>query len=176
LIIFIFFLLIKSANKFYTYKLDNEPAEYGISAGFYAPGKRAFVGLGVWLETTLLPGRIQLDPPGILMPELTGPGTFSNVSSKIWYMAKRRNHNYKWVPSKDAKIEPFSVDLSGDSSGLPIIVGRIRRNGTTLLGNVTPFMGVMYYVDENGMSKSASSGYEVLTCWTCKSENYFFGF
>jgi hypothetical protein len=102
---------------------------------------------------------------------MSGPGAFTNASSKIWYLAKRRNHNYKWVPSQDGKVEPFAIDVTGSSTGVATNVGRMRQNGTTLLGNVIPSMSLMYYVDENGVSKSVSSGYEVLTCWTCKSEN-----
>jgi hypothetical protein len=119
----------------------------------------------------LLSGRIQLDPPGVLIHQAAGePASFTNTGSSAWYLGKRRHHNYRWISSEDGNIVPFAIDVSGNSSGLLTYAGRIRRNGTTLQGNVVPAKGVIYYVDESGMSRSSRSGYEVLTCWTCKSE------
>ncbi|KAG5683061.1 hypothetical protein PVAND_012367 [Polypedilum vanderplanki] len=155
-------------NKFYHYYLDDEPAEYGLSAGYYAPGKKAYVGISIWEGMLLDSGRVQLDPPGFLMPSVRTPGIFVNDSSKIWYLYKNRHHQYKWVSTNNGKIVPFAVEFGLKSSGFFSYIGRIKRNNTVLVGYVIPDMGVIFYVDENNNSE-VSTEYEVLTC---KSSRY----
>ncbi|KAG5667230.1 hypothetical protein PVAND_015221 [Polypedilum vanderplanki] len=121
-------------NKFYRYYLDDEPAEYGLSAGYYAVGKKAYVGLSNYGDVAYQIPRVQLDPPGALLINVIGPATFSN---------------------------DIGQDRSGYPLLIGRIV---RSNGLVLVGVVVPFSGYMYYADENGMSVSTTLGYQVLTC------------
>ncbi|KAG5667237.1 hypothetical protein PVAND_015227 [Polypedilum vanderplanki] len=152
-------------NKFYRYYLDNEPAEYGLSAGYYAPGKKAYVGLSNYGDVGYQIPRVQLDPPGALLINVIGPATFSNDSKKIWYLYNNWHHDYDWVDSKKGEVPAFAIKVGEDRSGYPILIGRIvRPNGLVLVGVVVPWAGYMYYADENGISVSTNSGYQVLTC------------
>ncbi|KAG5667178.1 hypothetical protein PVAND_015173 [Polypedilum vanderplanki] len=157
-------------NKFYRYNLDDEPAEYGLSAGYYAPNKTAYVGLGNWFYAELDSGRIQLNPPGIWLPNSAGQGIFLNESSQIWYLGKNHRHKYKWVDSKNLETVPFAIEYNFEQSGFPSYIGRIKINNFNMLGIVAPFMGGFYYVDEFGQTKITKTGYQVLTCKTKKNE------
>ncbi|KAG5674696.1 hypothetical protein PVAND_004648 [Polypedilum vanderplanki] len=157
------------AIKYYHYYLDNEPAEYGLTAGNYAPGKKAYVGLRIFMNVILTVSRIQLDPPGILIPGNEGPGFFVNESSKIYYLNKRRHQNFKWEKSQNGDIVPFAIDFSKATNGVSSYFGRIVKNGTVLLGIILPETNSLFYVDENGVSRTTTN-YEVLTCKSHKNE------
>jgi hypothetical protein len=160
-----FSFLSSSANKFYRYNLDNEPADYGLVAGQYEQGKEAYIGLGVFANMAYQFNRISLDPPGIQLFNVAGPGSFSNDSSQIWYLYNDRNHEFTWIDSENGEIPEYAIEVGEDSSGFPLLIGRIvRENGFVLIGVVVPFMGVMYYADETGYSRSTNAGYQVLTC------------
>ncbi|KAG5667347.1 hypothetical protein PVAND_015330 [Polypedilum vanderplanki] len=161
------FYKYKCANKYYHYNLDNEPVEYGISAGQYEPGKEAYVGIAVFEHLTLIGNRIQLDPPGFLYRNSLGYGEIFNDSKQIWYLANNKDHSYEWVPSQNGNFEPFAINYNGDA---PAFFGRIKRNGNVILGNVALYTGEMYYIDENGIRQTTTSGYEVLTCKSSKNE------
>ncbi|KAG5667234.1 hypothetical protein PVAND_015224 [Polypedilum vanderplanki] len=156
-------------NKFYRYNLDDEPAKYGLSAGQYAPGKKAYLGVSLWFGIVYDVGRIQLNPPGLLMPTVKTPGIFVTDNSKIWYLYNNPNHKYEWVSTSFGKKVPFAIEIGLKTSGLYTNFGRIVRNNTVLLGNAVSDMGVVYYVDENGNSQ-VSPYYEVLTCKSSKYE------
>ncbi|KAG5668897.1 hypothetical protein PVAND_016815 [Polypedilum vanderplanki] len=159
------------ANKFYRYYLDDEPAEYGVSAGLYAPDKKAYVGLSIWRKMALAAGRIQIDPPGILVPDTSRPSYFVNDSSQIWFLKRRSRHHYKWIPSGNGTLVPFAIEFGRKSSGMTSYIGRIViKNTTVFVGLVLPDMNVMYYIDNNNNFKAISDGYEVLTCRTHKNE------
>ncbi|KAG5667261.1 hypothetical protein PVAND_015249 [Polypedilum vanderplanki] len=99
-------------NKFSQYHLDNEPAEYGLAAGFYAPGKKAYVGVTCWNYVALNIARIQLDPLGAVSPSTGGPSMFYNDSHLIWYLRKNRHHQYKWIDSwQKVTVVPFAIKL-----------------------------------------------------------------
>ncbi|KAG5669018.1 hypothetical protein PVAND_016920 [Polypedilum vanderplanki] len=152
------------ANNYITYKLDNEPTEYGLSAGLYAPGKNAYVGLSIWRKVALMAGRIQIDPPGILVPDTSRPSYFVNDSSQIWYLKKESNHSYEWVPSGNGSIVPFAIEYGIILSDTTLYFGRIFKNNTVFVGAVLPDMLVMYYIDNENKLQSVTDGYEVLTC------------
>jgi hypothetical protein len=96
---------------------------------------------------------------------------FFNDSTQIWYLFRNRHHKYEWVDSKDGQTEPFAIEYSEDNGGFKMFIGRIvRKDKPAYLGPIVSVMGVMYYVDDNGASKSATSGYQVLTCKSCKKE------
>ncbi|KAG5667263.1 hypothetical protein PVAND_015251 [Polypedilum vanderplanki] len=159
------FYQYECGNRFYRYNLNSEPADYGVIAGQYEPGKEAYIGLSIFADFAYQINRIQLDPPGALLINVAGPASFSNDSSKIWFLINDKNHEYTWVDSKNAEIPPFAIQVGQDRSGYPLLIGRILRpNGLVLVGVVVPFAGYMYYADENGMSVSTTSGYQVLTC------------
>ncbi|KAG5667256.1 hypothetical protein PVAND_015245 [Polypedilum vanderplanki] len=158
------------ANKFYHYYLDDEPAEYGLSAGQYAPDKRAYVAIGIWEGMCLVGGCIQLNPPGFYKPTLGDKGIFVNESQQMWYLGKRKHHHFQWIASENGKVEPFTIEFGLKSGGLLSYVGRIRINNFTFLGNVVPDMNIFHYVDENGNARRTNVGYEVLTCKSTKNE------
>jgi hypothetical protein len=56
-----------SANRYYRYNLDREPEESGLIAGYYEPGKAAYVGLSNFQNVAYEFNRLQLDPPGVLL-------------------------------------------------------------------------------------------------------------
>ncbi|KAG5667233.1 hypothetical protein PVAND_015223 [Polypedilum vanderplanki] len=66
------------------HKSDEEPeyeyecAEYGLSAGYYAPGKKAYIGLSIWGDISYQTNQIQLDSPGVYNPNKVGPAQFQN--------------------------------------------------------------------------------------------------
>ncbi|KAG5667259.1 hypothetical protein PVAND_015247 [Polypedilum vanderplanki] len=103
---------LECGNKFYRYYLDDAPAKYGLSAGYYAPGKEAYVAIGNWQCAVLNSGRLQLDPPGVLLPNLGGPGTFLNDSHQMWYFYKNPHHEYKWVDTNNGEIVPYAIDFN----------------------------------------------------------------
>ncbi|KAG5673077.1 hypothetical protein PVAND_003152 [Polypedilum vanderplanki] len=158
------------ANKFYPYHLDNEPVEHGISAGQYAPGKEAYIALSVFNKIAYQITRLQLEPPGVILYNAAGPGIFSNDSNSIWYLYNNPNHKYKWVNSSHGQIVPFAIDVGYDVNKFDLYIGRIRKNDIVMIGLVIPAAGVMFYADENGFGKSATEGYEVLTCSSSKYE------
>ncbi|KAG5672141.1 hypothetical protein PVAND_002295 [Polypedilum vanderplanki] len=143
----IFFILV---NKYYRYNLDYEPAEYGISAGYYAPSKKGYVGIGNWQFVAFNSGRIQLDPPGIIFNNLGGPGTFLNDSHQIWYLYKNPRHEYKWVDAQNDEVVPYVIDFSTEVSGYASYFARYKKNNRTI--------------------KNTRTGYQVLTCRTKKNE------
>jgi hypothetical protein len=112
---------------------------------------------------------ITLSPPGAWVPNAAGKGSFETDPKQVWYYAKNKDHRYEWVDSKDAEAVPFSVNY-GASYGLPAFIGRISLRGRTFTGNVIPAMKLFYYVNENGDTKSTTTGYQVLTCKSHKSE------
>ncbi|KAG5667238.1 hypothetical protein PVAND_015228 [Polypedilum vanderplanki] len=146
-----------------------ECVEYGLSAGYYAPGKKAYIGLGNWNDMLLNAGRIQLDPPGLLIPSAKNRGIFLNDSNKMWYLARRNHHRYNWIASENGKDVPFAIEYGVKTSGLKSYIGRIKKNQTVFLGIVVPGMNVMYFVDENGNSQTSNT-YDVLTCKSYKNE------
>ncbi|KAG5667239.1 hypothetical protein PVAND_015229 [Polypedilum vanderplanki] len=165
-----FFISLFVANKFYRYYLDDEPAEYGFFAGYYAPGKEAYIGLSIFANMAYQINRLQLDPPGVQLFNAAGPGIFSNDSKTIWYLYHNRRHKYKWVNSSDAKAEPFAIEIGSEQSGFELYIGRIKKENLVMVGVVVPFGGIMFYADENGISHSTTSGYQVLTCRSKRRE------
>jgi hypothetical protein len=146
------------------FNLNSDPAYYGLSAGEYEPSKKAFIGLGSWQSMSLNAGRVQLSPPGILLPYNGGVGNFVNNSGSIWYLRPRSTQNFSWVTSQNGDTVDFAVDFGTNSSGTPYYFGRIVTSSPVLIGIVPLYMGRIFYVDENGKFAYASSGYEVLTC------------
>jgi hypothetical protein len=125
----------------------------------------------VWRNIAYHVGRIQLDPPGIELCNGGGDSFFFNDSSQIWYLYNNRRHNYKWVDSSDGRTEPFAIEFAEDNDGFKIFIGRIKRKGKpVIIGIVPSFMGVMLYVDYDGSSRKTKSGYQVLTCTSCRKE------
>ncbi|KAG5667232.1 hypothetical protein PVAND_015222 [Polypedilum vanderplanki] len=157
-------------NKYYRYYLDEEPAEYGLSAGYYATNETIYVGLSNWHYAALISVGIHLNPPGVWVPNVGGPGAFLNDSNQIWYLERSYRHKYKWVDSKNVETVPFGVGYNAKQQGIPPYIGRIRINNFTRIGIVAPAMGAFYYVDEFGFTKLTKSGYQVLTCKTLKNE------
>lgn len=159
-------------NKFYKYYLDDEPAEYGLSAGEYAKGEKAYVGLADGNDI-VLSGRVQLNPPGIYF-SVRFQATFSNDSSKIWYLYKNPHHKYEWVNAKTGDDIPFSIDFGTSSSAIKIFISRIiTPSNTVILGSTAPSLGVMFYVNEKGVSTTRTSGYQILTCKSYKRKMTF---
>ncbi|KAG5667240.1 hypothetical protein PVAND_015230 [Polypedilum vanderplanki] len=159
------------ANKFYRYYLDNEPIEYGLSAGYYEPGKEAYIGLSLYSGNTYNFGRLQINPPGIELCNVGGPGYFLNDSSQIWYLYNDKHHNYKWVDSSDGKVVENAIEVGEDALGYLLYIGKIqKKDEPVIIGVVVPFMGVMYYVDHDGISKKTTTDYQVLTCRSCRKE------
>ncbi|KAG5667235.1 hypothetical protein PVAND_015225 [Polypedilum vanderplanki] len=159
------------ANKFYRYNLDDEPAEYGLSAGFYAPGEKAYVGISQWRNIGLHAGRIQIEDRGIELCNAGGTSYFYNDSSQIWYLYKNKHHKYEWVDSSDAKTEPYAIEFGEQNGGFKLFIGRIqKKDEPVIIGIVPECMGVMYYVDHDGKSKHTRTGYQVLTCKSNRRE------
>jgi hypothetical protein len=114
---------------------------------------------------------VQVNPPGIYLCNVGGPAFFVNDSSRIWYLYRNKHHSYEWVDSKDGEIVPFAVEVGQERLGFLLYIARIvRKDEPVLLGIVVPFMGVLYYPDEFGNSKSTRTGYQVLTCRSCRKE------
>jgi hypothetical protein len=129
------------------------------------------VGIGSWHGISTHTGRIQLDPPGIYLPNTAGQGYLLNDSNAVWYLYRNRHHKYEWVDSQNAEAVPFAVDFSSDDQGFPLYIGRIRsENRTVRMGIVVSFMGTFFYLDFDGRSRSNTSGYQVLTCKSCRKE------
>ncbi|KAG5672871.1 hypothetical protein PVAND_002959 [Polypedilum vanderplanki] len=159
------FYQYKCGNKFNRYKLDNEPADYGVSAGQYASGKEAYIGLSTYADLAYQINQLQLNPPGVVLFNTAGPASFSNDTNRIWYLVNDKNHEYTWVDSKNAEIPSFAIKVGEDRSGFPLLIGRVvRPNGFVSVGVVVPFAGNMFYADENGLSQSTTTGYQVLVC------------
>ncbi|KAG5667176.1 hypothetical protein PVAND_015171 [Polypedilum vanderplanki] len=152
-------------NKFYRYYLDNEPAEYGLSAGYYAPGKKAYVGLSIFSDVAYQINQIQLDPPGVKLFNAAGPTSFSNDSKKIWYLYNNWHHKYKWVDSQFGEVPPFAIQVAKDQTGFPLLIARIKNlNGFICVGNAIPIAKIMLYGDDKNETKITPVGYQVLTC------------
>ncbi|KAG5667241.1 hypothetical protein PVAND_015231 [Polypedilum vanderplanki] len=153
-------------NKFYRYYLDDEPAEYGLSAGYYAQGKTAYIGLSIFADISYIIYQLQLDPPGVISFGVYGrPASFFNDSKKIWYLYNNWHHDYHWVDSQNGEIPSFAIKVGEDRSGFPILIGRIKKPRKIIsVGVVVPSAGYMSYADDNGMSANVTSGYQVLTC------------
>ncbi|KAG5675262.1 hypothetical protein PVAND_005177 [Polypedilum vanderplanki] len=152
-------------NQFYPYNLDNEPAINGLSAEQYAPGKEAYVGLNLLKNIAFQFNRIQLNPPGVNLYNPSGISTFSNDSSKIWYLYNNPNHTCKWVDCPNIDFPPNSIQVASDLSGYQILAGRIvRPNGLVYVGLVLSIAKIMLYVDENNLTQIVPSGYQILTC------------
>jgi hypothetical protein len=156
-------------NRFLRYHLNNEPAEYGLSAGEFAPGVKAYIGIGVYSKMCLAAGRIQLNPPGLYIAYLTGKAHFEN-DNYVWYLNKRHHHQYKWVDSQDAETVPHAVDIGAQNS-MPSFIGRIVKGNRTYVGFVVPPLKTFYYADENNDSHGTVKGYQVLTCRSSKRDN-----
>ncbi|KAG5667179.1 hypothetical protein PVAND_015174 [Polypedilum vanderplanki] len=161
---------LECQNKFYRYNLDDEPAEYGLSAGFYASNKEVFVGLANWHYAALCSGSLHLDPPGIWAPNSNGPGIFLNDSAQMWYLGVNLNHKYDWIDSEITQTVPFAIEYNREQSGFPLYIARIKINNFTMIGTVASGLGGFYYVDEFGQTKITKTGYQVLTCKTKKNE------
>ncbi|KAG5676535.1 hypothetical protein PVAND_006361 [Polypedilum vanderplanki] len=157
-------------NKFYIYQYDDEPAEYGVYAGKYAPNKPAYVAL-IDDNTVLNFGRLQLDPPGMLINDYSNSAkeTFINDSNRdIYYLYKNRHHKYEWVDSKNGELVPYAIDFGTYVYGIPNYFGRIKIDGFYRVGLVSIPLGNMYYPGKNGVAVRASTGYQVLTCKSCR--------
>jgi hypothetical protein len=140
-----------------------------LSAGYFAPGKKAYIAVGSWFGVRN-GGAIQLDPPAILLPNGGGPGYFLNDSRFMWYLYRNKHHKYEWVDSQNAENVPFAVDLSLDDQGFSVYFGRIKsKNNTVAIGTVAPFMGAFFHPAVDGKSRT-TSGYQVLTCKSCRKE------
>jgi hypothetical protein len=144
--------------------MDFEPAEYGLFAGHTATGKHAYIGLGSWNAMSLNTGPLTLNPPGILLPDNGGVGTFVNTTGAIWYLRRGRHNWYDWKCSENAETVKFAIDFGTNSSGTPFYFGRIKKNGTVVIGIIPLYMGKMFYVDEHGKMVGTDKGYQVLTC------------
>ncbi|KAG5683379.1 hypothetical protein PVAND_012664 [Polypedilum vanderplanki] len=151
------------------YNFDNEPVTLGLSAGEYEPGKKAYLGLSSWNQMTLDAGRIQISPPGILMP--TNGITSSLITSgSVWYLKPKSNQTFSWVSSKNAETVTNAVDFGTQTSGTPSYFGSVINNGTVYVGIVSLYMGGLFYVDSNGYLGFATS-YNVLICQSTVAEN-----
>ena len=111
----------------------------------------------------LVPGRIQIDPPGIWQVTFAGIGKFSNDSNKIWFLEADENHLYEWVSSQNGDHVPFAIDIGSEVIGEKVYIGRVVRNGEALPGFCVTMSGFIHYVNEKGVMASDKS-YEVLTC------------
>ncbi|KAG5671369.1 hypothetical protein PVAND_001570 [Polypedilum vanderplanki] len=157
------------ANRFYRYYLDDEPAEYGLSAGHYAPGKKAYVGVSAWRGTTLISGRLQFDPPGVMLAAMDLSSVFVNNTKQVWYLNKRSHHDYDWVVPQNGTIDPFAIDIGG-ASGLPTYIIRVKSNKTVSIGFFLKYTGVASFVDENNVMRMTMTGFEILTCKSSKND------
>lgn len=141
----------KSFNYFNTPQID------GFRVGLFAPGRSSFIGRAKVNDEYHI-GRIQTARPIGLFYSLDGSSKFTN--SSIEYLVK--NDKFVWKNSSNGVIEVNAVTVSAKRN-LPYYIGRIMVNGFAYLGTIVRVLGVMYYVDENGIERTTDC-YEVLTC------------
>lgn len=163
--------MFSTGNKFYRYYFDDEPAEYGLTAGEYEEGKQAYVAV-VDTTFTVSNARLQLSPPGALITDFGDSGItkFINDSSHaIYYLYRNRHHKYEWVDSQFGDEVPFAIDIGTDIFTTAAYIARIKVNGYFRYGPVPVMFGaIMYNGDTLGSNLKASPFYQVLTCKSCK--------
>ncbi|KAG5671056.1 hypothetical protein PVAND_001274 [Polypedilum vanderplanki] len=150
-------------NKFVPFKLDDAPAEFGVSAGEYKEGQQAYVGLfngGFALGV----GRIQISPPGFVFNGPNGFGIFFNDSSILFYLQRNKHHKYEWIPSQYGNDVPFAIDVGTEIFGDLLLFARIKIGQFIALGLSFPSSGNVVYVDGNNVVQFTSTNYEILTC------------
>jgi hypothetical protein len=116
-------------------------------------------------------GRILIEPPAGFYSFQPGKEAFNNNPNEIWYLRKKLNHLYNWVPFQNNSEIPFAIVINKKEYNLPAYPARILKNGYYALGYYFPFFGGFPYPDdENGQYMVATSGFEILTCRSKKSK------
>lgn len=129
-----------------------------MNAGSFAPGISSYIGR-TFKNGNLQIGRFQNVPPNGLFYTLDGEINFESESIEIL-----SNGNFLWKNSSHGKFERNAVTVNGlKAHQLPFYIARHIINGQTHVGVVIRVLGLMYYIDENGVERSTDC-YEVLSC------------